>query len=153
LWSYEAIRFSRDGSLTATVRRLVQESESGHTQREMQQLLGVRVQNVFTALIKASELARERIDEIFVYLHPTDPRRQQQIEERRQQLAERALGEQEVSLEAIVEILLVLIRHAGSDQAAVAKRLRGRSPPIGIEQIRWVFGRYQLGEKKGLSRS
>jgi hypothetical protein len=119
----------------------------------MQQLLGVRVQNVVTALMKASELARDRIGKIFVYLHSTDPPRQQQIEQRRQQLAERALSEQEVSLEVVVETLLVLIRHPGSDPAAVARRLRGRSPPIGIEQIRWVFDRYELGEKKGLSRS
>jgi hypothetical protein len=153
LWSHKGIRFSLDGSLTATVRRLVRESESGHTQRELQQLLGVRVQNVATALMKRSDLVRERIGETFVYLHPARRTRLQQIACRRQQLADTVRGDQEVSLDVVVDILLVLIRHPGSEPAAVARRLRRRSPPIGIEQVKWVFGRYRIGEKKGLSRS
>ena len=153
LWAYEKIRFSRDGNLTATVRRLVRESVSGYTQRELQQLLGVRVQNVAAALLKRSELARERIGETFVYLHSSRAAFRQQSKQRRQRPAEELLGEQQVALDVVVDILMVLIRHPGSDPATVSRRLRKRSPPIGIEQIKWVFRRYQLGEKRGLSKS
>ena len=49
LFSYKGIHFSRDGNLSATVARLVRESLLGHTQRELRELLRVRVQ---TSLLK-----------------------------------------------------------------------------------------------------
>ena len=129
----------------------VRESRSGHTQRELQELLGVRVQNVVAAKLKRSKLVRERIGEAFVYLHSSPSLRQQQLERRSQQVLERPVGESGVSLDVVVDVLLVLIRHPGSDPGAVSRRLRKRSPPIDIEQIRGVFRRYQLGEKRGSS--
>ena len=45
LFHHGDIYFSRDGTLKATVRRLILESEAGFTQREMQELLRVRVQS------------------------------------------------------------------------------------------------------------
>jgi len=44
LFSYGAILFSRDNTLGETIRRLVWESEAGWTQRELQDVLRVRVQ-------------------------------------------------------------------------------------------------------------
>lgn len=154
LWSYEGIRFSRDGSLSATVKRLVEASEAGSTQRELQEILGVRVQNVLKALIERSELYREAIDRLFIYLHSDPEVRRQQLARRREAIAARQQAEiPEVAFEVVVAILLVLIRHPGSDPAAVTRRLRGRSPPVGLPEVRRVFERYQLGQKKGLSSS
>ena len=44
LFSYKGTHFSRDGNLVVTVSRLVCESSGGQTQRELQELLQVRVQ-------------------------------------------------------------------------------------------------------------
>jgi hypothetical protein len=51
----------------------------------------------------------------------------------------------------VIEVLLVLIRHLGATPSDVLRVLRGRSPPVGIEQVRAVFSRYDLGEKGGSS--
>ena len=150
LWSYEGIRFSREGNLTETVRRLVQESESGYTQQELRHLLGVRVQNVLVALMKRTEVVRESVGPAYLYVHSAEGACRRQVDERRQRIAEMAASGEEVPLESVISILLVLIRHPESDPVAVARRLRGRSPPVGIRQVRSVFRRYQLGQKKGL---
>jgi len=159
LYSYQGIRFSREGNLTATVRRLVQDSEHGYTQRELQELLGVRVQNTLQVLLERKQIRRTKAHGIYVYLHPTRQRsraqlrsREQHLEMRQKEAKERSVAESGVPLEVVVEVLLVLIRHPGSDVAAISRRLEGRSPPISSEQIRWVFDQYQLGQRGG-SRS
>jgi hypothetical protein len=154
IWSHEGVHFSRDGALTATVRRLVAASAAGQTQRELQELLGVGVQNVLAALLRRSELTRERIGKVYVYLDVEEEVRRGQARRRLEELArQQARAAIEVPLKTVVEILLVLIRHPESDAAAVARRLRSRSPPISIDQIRSVFERYGLDEKRGLSTS
>ena len=147
LWSNGDIRFSRDGSLTATVRRLVHESEAGLSQRELQEILGVRVQNVLMALLGRDEVTRRRTGGVFVYLHPDEETMHAQDERRQELIAARP--ESQTSLETVIEILLVLIRHPGSDEASVVRRLKNRSPPIGADAVRWVFRRYSLGQKRG----
>ena len=68
LWSHEGIRVSRDGALTATVERLVHESEAGWTRRELQELLGVSVQTVLTTLRERGKVDRVRVGPVYVYL-------------------------------------------------------------------------------------
>lgn len=148
LWWCEGIGFSRDGPLTATVERLVREAPEGYTQRELQELLGVRVQNVVASLVERGQLARQKVRRLFLYLAPDEKVQQRQLTERRQR-KERGRSS-ELPLEVVVDVLLVLIRYPASDARAVSRRLRGRSPPIRIEQIRQVFDRYELGQKKGL---
>jgi hypothetical protein len=63
--------------------------------------------------------------------------------------------ETELTDAIVIEVLLVLIRHPGSQLAEVVRRLRGHSPPIRAEHVRVVFDRYDLehlGEKGGPSR-
>jgi hypothetical protein len=151
LWSHSGIRFSRDGSLTATARRLVQESEAGHSQRELQEILGVRVQNTLMVLVERGELKREQLGGTFVYLHADEETIAAQVEKRHERLA--AIPEAQASFEAVIQILLVLIRHPGCDETSVARRLKGRSPPIGLDAVRWVFRRYELEQKRGLQSS
>jgi hypothetical protein len=156
LYSYRGARFSVDGNLTDTVRRLVQESENGYSQRELQELLGIRVQNTLWVLIDQSQVIREKTAGVYVYLHPTRQRKRAQLRSRAKHLErlqkeaqEKAAAGRGVPLEIVVEVLLTLIRHPSSDVAAVVRRLEGRSPPISTEQIRWVFDRYQLGQRGG----
>ena len=81
------VRFSRDGSLKATVRRLVRESEPGCTQRELEQLLRVRVQSVLLAAVEQGGLVRQRVDGIYVYFHPKRVARRAQLRRRQEQCA------------------------------------------------------------------
>ena len=60
LWRIEGAGFSRDGTLKATVCRLVEIAEAGRTQRELQMRLGVRVHNPRSTWSKAGSYAVSR---------------------------------------------------------------------------------------------
>jgi len=69
LWSVGDIHFSADSTLGHLVRRLVSESPTGATHRELQDQLGVRVQNTLLTLLRRGEIVRERRMQLYVYLH------------------------------------------------------------------------------------
>jgi len=150
LWSYRGVRFSRDGTLTATVRRLVGEAEAGWTLRELQELLGVKLQPILTTLLRRGEIEREKIGPAYVYVAPETGA--DQLARRRESHA--ALPQRsQVPLEIVAEVLLVLLRHPKSDPQAVVRRLKGYSPPIVLRDVEEVFDRYELGQKRGLPSS
>lgn len=148
LWSWRGVRFSRDGSLTATVRRLVGESATGWTRRELQELLGVSVQTVLTTLRSQGKVERARVGPAFVYVAAGSARRQL---ERREQLSRSQQQRSEVPLEVVVAVLLVLIRHPKSTPRQAVRFLKGHSPPILLKDIEEVFERYDLAQKGGRS--
>jgi hypothetical protein len=153
LFSHGDIHFSLDGTLKATVRRLVWEADAGHTHRELQDLLRVRVQVVLLDLLGKHEVGRERVDGIFVYLHIDAAVRQGQLQRREEQLVAGSTEQGEVKLgdDVVIQVLLVLIRYPGSRPEDVVRHLRGHAPPITMQQVSAVFARYQLGEKGGPS--
>ncbi|QQO54306.1 MAG: hypothetical protein N838_25185 [Thiohalocapsa sp. PB-PSB1] len=69
LWSVGDVHFSVDGSLAKTVRRLVHEMEAGATHRELQDRVRVRVHNTLLTLLRRGEIERERLAQLYVYLH------------------------------------------------------------------------------------
>jgi len=151
LYSVGDIHFSVDGSLQATVVRLVYEAEQGWTHRELQELLRVRVQPFLLAAVRRDEVARERIERFFVYVHIDPDVRREQLRRRQEQI-EAADAEREaraVSDATIIEVLLVLIRYPGSRLGDVVRRLRGHDPPIPRVHVQAVFDRYDLGQKGG----
>ena len=155
LWSFGDIHFSIDGSLRKSVRRLVHEADAGATNSELKQRLRVRVQNTLLDLYRKGEVDRERLAAVYVYLH-TDARiREEQIHHRRAQVADQQAALEanatEVSEHVVIQVLLTLIRHPESTGADVVRHFRGHSPPINITQVRTVFTRYDLGEKRGPS--
>ena len=145
--------FSLDGTLKATVVRMVRDAAAGCTQRELQDVLRVRVQVLLLEAVRQEEIERERIDRFFVYVHVDPDVRQQQIRQRQEGMAARqaVLDIREVSDEIIIQALLVLIRYPGSRAGDVVRRLRGHDPPIRMPHVQAVFDRYDLGEKGGSS--
>lgn len=121
LWSHKGVRFSREGKLTATVGRLVAEAEAGWTRRELEELLGTKIQPVLTTLRKKGEIAREKIGPVYVYVAPETAAAQ--LEARRERLAA-VQQRSEVPLEVVVAVLLVLVRHPGSDPGKVVWHLK-----------------------------
>ena len=156
IFSYKGIHFSRDGNLVATVLRLVCESSSGQTQRELQELLQVRVQASLLAMVRDNQVARSQVAAgHYLYLHPNPSVSEAQLAKRREMLEVQRIETEEVTNEVVIQVLLILIRHPGSRIGDVARRLKGHSPPINREHVRIVFERYRLdevGKKKGASR-
>lgn len=156
LCSINGIHFSRDGSLGQTLIRLVCESRAGWSQRELEQLLHVRVSVLLLEAVRREQLSRTKLERVYIYVHPRHALGQAQLLHRREQLGAQALrrlgdGEMELSDAVVIAVLLVLIRHPGSTPGQVVRRLRGHSPPIPIVQVHGVFSRYELDDigKKG----
>ncbi|MDA3896687.1 MAG: hypothetical protein PF482_11150 [Desulfobacteraceae bacterium] len=151
IFSYKGIHFSCDGNLVLTIMRLVCDSSAGHTQRELQELLKVRVQTSLASMVHNKKLARAKVAGNFIYLHPDSKSHEAQLIKRCEILEKRRFSIEAVTDAVVIEVLLILIRHPGSKAGDVARRLKGHSPPITIQHIRVVFDRYYLdddGEKK-----
>jgi len=155
LYSRRDIHFSRDGTLGDALRRLVRESPAGWTQRELQELLRVRVQVLLLEAVRHDEIRRERVAGFYLYLHGDPAIGQIQLQRRQERIAARQPeGGERVGVDddVIIQVLLTLIRHPGSGPADVVRTLRGHSPPIVLEQVVHIFTRYELegvGKKGG----
>lgn len=156
LWSLRDILFSTDGSLKATVLRMVREAPGGLTHRELANRLRVRVHNPLLDLTRAGALAREEVRGVFLYIASDPLRRADQLHRRRQSLPDAlpALSSPRVAVsdEAVISVLLALLRAPGSSVDQVARALRGHAPPIPLAEVQAVFARYDLealGEKGG----
>lgn len=151
-----AMCISRDGSLGETLRRLVYEMEAGATHRELQER--VRVHNTRLTLLRRGEIGRERLAQLYVYLHRDAAIREAQIQRRGALLnaGQTARLATEIPDELVIQVLLTLLHHPGAKAAEVVRYLRGHSPPIACEQVEAVFARYDLesiGKKGGSSKS
>lgn len=158
LWSVGDVHFSVDGSLAETVRRLVYEMEAGATHRELQERLRVRVHNTLLTLLRRGEIERERLAQLYVYLHRDAAIRAVQIQRRGTLLnvGETAQLGTGVPDEMVIQVLLTRLHHPGAKVAEVVRSLRGHSPPISLAQVDAVFARYDLesiGKKGGSSKS
>ncbi|MFH0901571.1 MAG: hypothetical protein V2A73_13165, partial [Pseudomonadota bacterium] len=153
LWNIGDIHFSKDGSLKATVRRMVCESEVGATHRELADWLRIRVHNTLLSLVHDQEVSREQVEAIYVYLHPEAMVRTEQLARRRELVERRRLAAagpgEDLDDAVVIQVLLALVRHPGSGPAQVVRLLHGHAPPITAQQVHAVFTRYDLGEKGG----
>ena len=158
LWSLGDIHFSVDGSLGKTVRRLVYEMEAGAAHRELQEQLRVRVHNTLLTLLRRGEIERERLAQLYVYLHRDAAIRKRQIQRRESLLNPENTARVTTGVpdEIVIQVLLTLLHHPGAKAAEVVRYLRGHSPPVSMEQVGAVFARYDLesiGKKGGSSKS
>ena len=149
LFRHGDIFFSRDGTLKLTVRRVIWESEAGMTQRELQELLHVRVQSFLKALVEEKEIGRERIEGIYHYLHTQLEIQRAQLQHRFSLITEAKEKQAALDDKVIIRVLLTLIRYPGAKSEEVVRHLRGFSPPIILSQVNAVFTRYNIGEKGG----
>lgn len=150
LWQHQGVFFSRQGTLRATVRHLVQTADAGRTHAELQQRLRVRVHNILLDLVRHNEIGREELDKLFLYVHVDPEMRMNQITKRRQQLEEHPpvppLGPYE-----IIEVLLDIIRFGEQQPERVLSHLRDKGLGVSIEQVQAVFDCYDLGKKNSRS--
>ena len=87
LWSYDKIRFSKNGSLIKTIKYLIDFSEKGYFASELKPILKVRIQEPLLKLYKSQKLHRQQIGGEYLYLSVTKAsiqfeRRKQLIEAR-----------------------------------------------------------------------
>jgi len=153
LWRCQGVCFSRDGSLKATVERLVEKADAGRTHHELHVCLQVRVHNTLLDLVEGRRIGRETITGHYLYVSVNPARAESQLILRRQQ--ERLLQPmQEPPTAVVIEVLLDLVQSAKvrPDADRVTERLAARGLPVSVEQVEAIFSRFGL-KKTAHSRS
>ena len=149
LWFHQGVGFSRSGTLKATLVEMVDAAEGGHTHRELEALLRIRVQNTLTRLIRERLLGRERIEKLYLYVSAKAKRAATQVAKRRERMAA-AFEEIALPDDTVIDVLLEVI-HAGQmvvAPAVVAERLRARGVPVTAAQVELVYAHYGFTVKK-----
>jgi hypothetical protein len=153
LWRYQGIGFSRDGTLKATVKRLVDTADAGRTQQELQVRLGVRVHNPLLDLVEGKQLGREPVDHEFVYVAAQRTRARAQLAKRRSgAVLEAAPATPALEIEVLVEVIHGA-RVPPPDAEKVAARMAARGVRASIAEVAAVLARHGLGKKTARSRS
>ena len=67
LWSHQAVRFSRFGSLLETAKTLIKRSEAGYSAAELREALHVETKHCLLSLIRAAKLRREKFQGSYIY--------------------------------------------------------------------------------------
>lgn len=159
LWFVGEVRFSKHGTLRATVVVLVDEAPAGHTHDELTAILGLRIQDTLRSLVEAQSIARQRVESVYVYLAADPQRAAAQLEQRRGMAPGSAPavvaleGMTPLDAARMIDILLAVIRAPRASAKAIGAGLRARGLAVSDAQVEDVFTRHDLGKKTALSRS
>jgi hypothetical protein len=148
LWSWRGIGFSSHGTLRSTLVFLIEQSEAGKTHEELQLQLGLRVHDTLRDLVQERMIARERFEDLFIYLS-ADPKKAASQMTARGKLHVPA----HVLLDPllVIDILVEVIHHRREEAATIAERLRTAGRHVTVKQVEEVFQAY--GVKKTAGRS
>lgn len=155
LWFYEDVGFSKAGTLRATIKRLVQDAPAGYTHEELAPLLRLRVHDTLLDLIEAGLIARESLDDRYVYVDRAKRRARVQLAERaaRRPAPPSAPSPPTVDAARVIDVLLAVIRAPDAGVERLARGLRERGLTVSDAQVAEVFARYDLGKKTARSPS
>ena len=156
LWQYRSVLFSRDGTLTRTLVRLVEQAEAGQFHRELQLRVHLRVHNALTDLVACHRLARTLVAGEYLYTSAVAQRAAAQLA-RRTELGRNlvvAVGG-ELTPAVVIEVLAEVIRGVSVevDAAQIAERLGARGFVVTPAQIVEICQRHGVGKKTAPSHS
>jgi hypothetical protein len=148
LWLWRAARFSKHGTLKATVEHFVEESERGRTHEELSALLGVRAQNTLLDLVHEKKVYRERLGETYVYLNRKAHARRDQARRRVAFLKEHP--KTLPTSRQIIATLLELIKDPRAKREEIVLRCQRGGVPISREVVDAIFEVHDLDKKRAL---
>ena len=83
LWFFEGVGFSQDGNLKVTLTKKIRTSQTGYTQKELSQLLRLRVHDPLRTLVQEKRIQRHVLpDRLYLYLSHNESKAQQQMKQR-----------------------------------------------------------------------
>jgi hypothetical protein len=88
LWFFEAARFSRHGTLLATIEAFVQQADAGYFTDELEAVLAVGVKEALLKLTRQERIARTKLGARYLYCSTNARVKKRQISARRVLLAE-----------------------------------------------------------------
>jgi len=156
LWEYHQVRFSKQGTLKATIRHFVATSEMGYSANDLAQLLGVRVASLLLPLTNEGLIVRENFGGWLYF--SSDPRqREQQINRRRSKLQLQqqptVVLPQQLDDKTTIEALVGLVKNPGAGPKQIRAYLKTRGMIAPSSAIEALFERYNLFKKKAIRNS
>ena len=148
-WRYRNARFSRYGSLPETLVSLVAEGVAGYSARELSEILSVDAGPELTRLSGDGRIEREKLKASFIYVSSDEKRRAAQLRLREQQFR---MAEEKARLpvpETIIAVLVELVKQPGLQPESLVRRLKRRGVSVTQREVRNLFTRYDLPEKRG----
>jgi hypothetical protein len=150
LWMYQTVCFSKHGNLPQTLHRLVEQSSAGFTVEELERLVGTRVHNHVSRLIRGGKLARCFQGRKVVYL-ATDPRRREAQQQTRRQAEPRPAptvlqADVPPGLDAVtvIHVLRRLLETPDASVASVARALQARKVLVRADQFGLILDFYGI---------
>lgn len=151
LWAWREVGFSSHGTLRATSVFLIEQSAAGQTHEELEQRLGLRVYDTLRSLVQAGAIARERFEDVYLYLSADSKKAAAQIGARRKLQVPVPAATLALDPLLVIDILVQVIHHPREDAAGIAGRLRSAGRAVTDGQVDQVFLVY--GVKKTVVRS
>ena len=154
LWFHGEVGFSRYGTLTQTIKAIIDHSEKGYTVVELQKLLGTKVHNQLSVLCRKRMLTRFYVGRNCVYTS-VEPKLQasQEAKRKEQIIKPKAITTVQVpqGLEAltVIRLLIEMIQEPDATVASLSQRLQRQGLHITAEQVREVIEFYSLVKKTG----
>lgn len=134
LWSYRSVWFSRHGTLLRTGQVLVETSDAGYFASELKEILHVEVKHALRKLVERGHLAREQVQNRWLYCSADLYRHQQQRHARRLadvgELPARPLSEEVLADEVKAAIIIFF--------SMLDEKLRRLY--AGLEALKWGHG-------------
>ena len=144
LWRHRHVLFSRQCTLKATIRHLVEVADDGCTHGELQERLRLRVHDSLLDLVQKGEIAREGLDHLYLYVSADLRIGSAQLARRRAQMTP---APPTLDASTVIAVLVTVIRREARRPEDVLTHLRAEGRPVTLEQVHEVFGRYDLGKK------
>lgn len=153
LWHYRQVRFSKYGTLNATIQHFVDHSEMGYSVNELNRLLGVRVSSLLLPLSNEGVISRQYFNGWYYFT--SDPvQRQQQIQRRRVRFAPcqtaKIILPQELDDKSKIEALAGLVKNPEFEPQDVRSYLKARGIIVTLTAVKALFDHYDLSKKKGV---
>jgi hypothetical protein len=145
LWQRGDIVFSKYGTLLNTLAHIVNQSDAGQTNSELEEQFKTRVQNPLLTLVNANKLGREKlVQKTYLYVSVDPETRKKQLTVRDGQGKRRHLSDW-TSIEILVEVIR-LSSHSVTP-GIVSSSLHKKGSSITREEIDQVFRAYSLEKK------
>ncbi len=153
LWFHGQIGFCRYGSLSQTIKAIVEHSEKGYTVVELQKRLETKVHNQLSLLCRKGMLTRFYLGRNCVYTS-VEPKLQASQEAKRKGPIKKPKAITTIQippgLEAltVIRLLVEMIQEPDATAASLSQRLQRRGFAITAEQVRGVIEFYALEKKR-----
>ncbi len=148
LWAHGEALFSKDGTLRATIVRMVGEAPAGKTHEEFQAQLRLRAHDTLLDLARDHRIGRADLDRFYLYISADKTVGKEQVAQRRRMLSEKPSPAVLPEPNLLIEVLLAVIHQPDEAPAGIAAALDRQGQKVSREQIEAVFAHYGLEKKR-----